>query len=197
MLKRPAHRTYIGCRLHIQKYMQKHLSRWCDFANETLGIGLQEKDIVFVSGFTKTTVWAEAAFSNSSADGELVISGGCFVPSASGEFRVSLSHSTAPTVFAREGPLDRLLDSKEDSEALEMYDQCIFLNYYKMKSRRPWRRGGVMRAAAGPHSLSSDSGDDDDVAGATMPSSDEDSIIFDDVRIDSTLFLRSVLIKYM
>ena len=122
MLKRPAHKTYIGCRLHIQKYMQKHLSRWCDFANETLGIGLQEKDIIFVPGLTKTSVWAEAAFRNSSADGELVISWGCCVPSASGEFRVSLSRSTAPTAFARQDPLDRLLESKQRPEALETYD---------------------------------------------------------------------------
>ena len=104
------------------------------------------------------------------------------------------------SVASRIGPSDRVksdYSAVEDAVGSSEFDQCIFLNYYKMKSRRPWRRGGVMRAAAGPHSLSSDSGDDDDVAGATMPSSDEDSIIFDDVRIDSILFLPSVLIKYM
>lgn len=38
------------------------------------------------------------------------------------------------------------------SALLESYDsdQCIFLNYYKMKSRA-WWRSTVMRAAAGDH----------------------------------------------
>lgn len=160
VLSRPGHKTSLDCSMHIRRYMRTHLASWCDFANGHLGIGLEDKDIIFVSGFVKTSVWATAAFHNSSASGELVIAAGCFGPSASGEFRVSLSRGSNASVFSRAGPLDRLTKWNKSGELDEECDQCIFLNYYKMKNRK-WRRPAVMRAAAGPHQLPHDSDDSD------------------------------------
>ncbi|RPD59661.1 hypothetical protein L227DRAFT_593782 [Lentinus tigrinus ALCF2SS1-6] len=160
MLKKPAHRTYIDCRMHIKKYLRTHISSWLDFANGPLGIGLEEKDIIFVSGHTKTSVWAEAAFDQRSSGGELVIAGGCAVPSVSGEFRVSMSHCRAAMIHAREGPRDRVAAWKDGMEPVEKYDQSIFLNYYKMKTRTILR-SIVVKAAAGPHELPDDRSDDD------------------------------------
>ncbi|TFK83320.1 hypothetical protein K466DRAFT_498709 [Polyporus arcularius HHB13444] len=187
MLKQSAHKTYIDCRMHIQKYVRAHMSNWLDFANGLLGIGLEEKDVIFISGHTKTSIWAETAFDQRSSGGELIIAGGCFVPSASGEFRVSMSHCAAAMVHAREGPLDRVTAWKaEGEEPVEKYDQSIFINYYKMKSRR-FRSPTVMQGAAGSHVLPK--GDDPDDEQSNLSASwcssvlyDEEFDIVDDVR---------------
>ncbi|TBU33520.1 hypothetical protein BD311DRAFT_774582 [Dichomitus squalens] len=148
VLKDPAHKTTMECKMHIVQYIRLHLSSWLAFANDELGLGLEEKDIIFVSGFTKT---------NSSASAELVVSGG--VPSASGEFRVSLSQSRDTCVQSRIGPASRKAAWGGESDPVEKCDQCIFLNYYKSKSRN--------------HD------DDDDDAPETSSSSSDDEDIDD------------------
>lgn len=142
--------------------MKTHVDSWLEFANDRLGIGLKEQDIIFVSGFMKTTVWAEAAFSATSRSCELVIAGSCFVPSACGDFRVSVSRGLA-AVESRNGPLDRVATWNDGSDQKYKYDQCIFLNYYKMKKRRDiLGRPRIIKAAAGPRRLPDDDDDDDD-----------------------------------
>ncbi|RPD72326.1 hypothetical protein L226DRAFT_546923 [Lentinus tigrinus ALCF2SS1-7] len=180
MLKQPGHKTSLDCGMHIRRYMRAHLTNWCDFANGGhLGIGLQEKDLIFVSGFVKTSVWATAAFQNNCSSGELLVTGGCFVPSASGEFRVSMSKGTIGSVFSNTGPRGRLSTLQAGSEAPTDSDQCIFLQYYKVKSRK-LRLPAVMRAAAGPHEMEYGPDDDDSCdrpvgcAGSSTSSSDED-----------------------
>ena len=143
--------------------MSEHLPSWLDFANERLGIGLEDKDIIFVSGFTKTTVWAEAAFNNTNNTSEIIVAGGCFVPSVSGDFRVSISRGLDASVISRVGPPGRIAPREDDADEDYKYDQCIFLNYFKMKKRGLLRRPTVMRAAAGPHELP----DNDDDSGST------------------------------
>ena len=190
LLKKPAHRTYLHCDLHIRRYIRENLARWCAFANDNLGIGLEEKDIIFVSGYTKTPVWAEAAFSHSSSSGELVISGG--VPTASGDFRVSMSRAGGASVFSRTGPLDRASMWEKDSDrSVEVYDQCIFLNYYKMKSRPLWR-STVMRAASGDHEFPYHD-DDDGPPEAGMSSSAEEEYGIDDEIEQVSLLVHSWL----
>ncbi|PIL35414.1 hypothetical protein GSI_02140 [Ganoderma sinense ZZ0214-1] len=169
LLKQPAHKTVLDCPLHIKKYMMTHLASWHDFANR-LGIGLDEKDIVFISGFLKATVWATAAFSNNSDSAELVIAGGCFVPAASGAFRVSVSRGVEASVASRAGPQGRVSTWTDGADQGFKYDQCIFLSYYKMKCRGMLRRPRVMRAAAGPHTLPGKH-DDDDYSSPDIPSS--------------------------
>ena len=179
MLQQSAHKTYIDCRMHIQKYILAHISSWLEFANGLLGIGLEEKDVIFISGHTKTPMWAEAAFDQCSSGGELVITGGCAVPSVSGEFRVSMSHCQAAIIHAREGPADRVTAWKGGAGSVDKYDQSIFINYYKVKRSR-FRGVKVIRAAAGPHVLPD--GDDDDnseneqsdMAALSLSASDED-----------------------
>lgn len=164
MLKQSANKTYLECRMHIQQYVRAHISKWCSFANDEFGIGLEEQDLIFVSGHTKTSVWGAAAFQHSSASAELRIGGGCFVPSVSGEFNVSMSRCSDASVFSRCGPRDLVSTWNDDTPMrIPKYQQCIFVNYYKMKSRRWPLRPAVIQAAAGPHELPDD-GDDDDSA---------------------------------
>ncbi|KAI0750127.1 hypothetical protein C8Q80DRAFT_1269887 [Daedaleopsis nitida] len=189
MLKQPAHKTYLNCAVHIRQYIRNHLSSWCDFANQIRGIGLQEKDIIFISGHTKTSVWAEAAFHHSNSNGELVIGGSCFVPSVSGEFRVSMSRCTDATVFSRYGPRELVSSWSDDPTALPCMPKCqqsIFVNYYKMKTRRWPLRHTVIRAAAGPHELPDDDEDDDPSTGTPeswrpVVSSDDEIEAFDEM----------------
>ena len=129
-----------------------HITSWCDFANNRLGIELEDKDIIFVSGFLKTTVWGAAAYSNVSDSAELVVAGGCFVPSASGTFRVSMSRGVKASVASRAGPQGRISTWSDGASQGFKHDQCIFLSYYKMKHRR-MRRPQVMQAAPRPHTL--------------------------------------------
>ena len=170
------------------------MASWQEFANGYLGIGLAEKDILFVSGFTKTTVWATTAFSDSTSNGELFISGGCFVPSTSGEFHVTMSRSVSASVFSRVGPPDRLTSlgsqiTESGTQGGLPCDQCIFLNFYRMKTRA-LRSPTVLRAAGGVEDLDFPDEDDDDTgSGHTSPSevassgSDEESLVFTQVHI--------------
>lgn len=160
MLKQAGHATRLDCTLAIQRYMRQNLEHWYLFATDRLGIDLQDSDLIFVYGFTKTTVWAEAAFSSSSADGELSISAGAPSLGASGAFSVELSKCQLPITFHRWGPRGRATAEREldalstapNTSIEDAFDQCIFLNYFKMKSR--FRRR-IIRAAAGPHDLPS------------------------------------------
>ena len=91
----------------------------------------------------------------------------------SGEFRVSMLRSTGASLFSREGPLKRISAWKKDGGLPEEMpaDQCIFINYHKMKSRRLWRSRAI-RAAAGPHDFKYDSFSDDDASQVTLGSPD-------------------------
>ena len=157
LLKENAHKTYLNCGMPIKRYIAAHIEHWYNFARDRLGIELQEHEILFVSGFTKTAVWAAATFQSGSTQGELLISGGCFAPAgAGGEFHVSMSHAMDASVASRIGPSDRMkseYSAVDDAVGSSQSDQCIFLNYYKAKRRKAWRPLKVIRAAAGPHDL--------------------------------------------
>ena len=109
----------------------------------------------------------------------LHISGGVFTPgiAGSGQFGISMSACKHPEVFHRYGPLDRIgltgdLEPRHGSDVVQQInknDQCIFLNFYKMK-RRIWRQ--IVRAAAGPHELPPGPNDEDSSPVLTSNSSD-------------------------
>ncbi|KAI0718550.1 hypothetical protein C8T65DRAFT_79939 [Cerioporus squamosus] len=178
LLKENAHKWFLDCDRYIKAYMSKHIEQWHEFATIRLGIDVKQEDVIFVSGCTKTSVWAEAAFHGTSSKGELVISGGWPVPAVSGDFRVSLSRSADASVFSRIGPSHRAQREKPRTEtvvpqsgtAADPADQCIFINYHKAKQRKRWRPPKVMKAAAGPHEPGPGS-DDDDSSASLVPAS--------------------------
>ncbi len=171
LLKENAHKWFLDCDRHIKAYMCTHIEQWHEFATIRLGIDVKQEDIIFVSGCTKTAVWAEAAFHGTASEGELVISGAWPIPAVAGEFRVSLSRSADASVFSRIGPSHRVKKEKDTDTvtsdlSVEAFpaNQCIFLNYHKAKQRKRWRPPKVMKAAAGPHEPGSGSDDDDSLA---------------------------------
>ena len=161
MLTQPGHKTFLDCKYPIKMYMATHLHSWCGFSNNTLGIGLQDKDIIFVWGFTKTTTWVVAAFSDNSRGEELVIPGSCFVPSGSDGLRVFISHEGPVSIESREGPHDRISTWKDSRVPKYKYDQCIFLNYYKMKRRTVADAPRVGLRVADPDTLPDEDEDED------------------------------------
>lgn len=164
VLSEPASQEKLQCELKIRRYMRQHVDRWLTFANDTLGIGLANEDLIFVSGFVKSSRWATVAFQVSNPAnvvGELILRGVDVKEpevstSQSNEaarpavrvqdmlWHVTMSSPTA-TVYSRIGPPNRT------PSASAKKDQCLFLNYFKMR-RRMWRPV-PLRAASGPHVL--------------------------------------------
>ena len=155
LLKGHGHRTNLDCGLHIKNYISDNLADWCTFANDTLGIGLRDEEIVFVSGFTKTAVWAAASFSHDSVDKAVKLSGSCSLPGAASgsvQLAVQMSDSHGVAIDTRVGPPDLASQWEQLSpEQLAGADQCIFLEYYRMRRRLVFLKTIV--AAAGPHEL--------------------------------------------
>ncbi|KAJ3007386.1 hypothetical protein NUW54_g3564 [Trametes sanguinea] len=52
------------------RYMRENASKWLRMANETLGIGLELHDLVFVYGYVKTSHWAVGAYSGAEPGSE-------------------------------------------------------------------------------------------------------------------------------
>ncbi|RDX43503.1 hypothetical protein OH76DRAFT_1192777 [Lentinus brumalis] len=134
-LKRDAHQTNLHCTEAIFRYLRNHHSEWLRFAIERRGRELDVQQILFVSGFVKTAVWAVGAFSHGSSSATLKIDAGAMFGggvSASAGGAMSLSNCSAPTSLHRTGPPERL---PWNDDTLHSDDQCIFLHYAHLKPR--------------------------------------------------------------
>ncbi|PIL35942.1 hypothetical protein GSI_01602 [Ganoderma sinense ZZ0214-1] len=187
LLAPPAVSKQIQSKKHIADYMRKNFPQWSELANSHFGLGLKDEEIVFVSGTTKTSKWAVAAFHGEyrRKEGSITADFGSLMGI---EISVSISDEMLPSSYYRTGParepaLSPLLpDTNEpvlSAPPQERCDQCIFLHYYKMKRRLGWK-STPMQAAGGPHELppsSRDGGDD-----VLCPSYDdaEETPIFDE-----------------
>ena len=145
-------------RQRIIEYMQKHFASWLELANHKFGAGLKEDELLFVSGTTKTTKWAVAAFHGQFRSKQGSVSAD-FGGTAGIDFSVSISSETLPTSYCRTGPARSTLsaiglssESQTSQLSAEKRDQCIFIHFYKMK-RRWVGRPFPMHAAGGPHKL--------------------------------------------
>ena len=67
LLKNPATRTVAQSKFVIVRYIKAHFESWLEFANQTRGIGLQDEDLLFVSGTTMASEWATIARGDSQA----------------------------------------------------------------------------------------------------------------------------------
>ncbi|EMD31075.1 hypothetical protein CERSUDRAFT_89481 [Gelatoporia subvermispora B] len=149
----------------MEQYMRKHHEAWYEFARETYGRDLHLNEIVFVRGWVKTTRWAVAAFSEGGISGSLTFNLG--LPMVNASLNISASNEVSARHLYRIGPeretqsvvgADHLITADPGSYASvppgPKADQCIFLMYYKVRSRRfrVWR-GVDIRAAAEPRDL--------------------------------------------
>ncbi|OCH91641.1 hypothetical protein OBBRIDRAFT_728460 [Obba rivulosa] len=156
----------------MQEYMHRHYESWCNFAMHNLDLVLDRSEIVFVQGWVKTTKWAVAAFAHGGRSGALSFSANPALP-ASASLSVSVSSDVSISKQFRVGPIPDsptgshlLIEEAESSSRTSPIDdvkrdQCVFLQYCKLR-RRLWR-ARVIKAAAepktfpGPHEDGADS----------------------------------------
>lgn len=160
-----AHRTRLECTWDIKKYIKKYISQWHTFAKTDRGIKLpnsEQGDIVFVYGFTKTTLWSAASFSQASDAMGATLAGTFTVPgvmSASTNLsfkKRDVQGSPAMLLNERHGP-PNLAHSSQGPDWNQLRarrlesDQCIFLECFRVKRRLCFLKEIV--AGAGPHEL--------------------------------------------
>lgn len=137
--------------------MQNHKS-WLDHATETLGVDVREEDVVMVRGWTKAREWNSAAFFEGQA-ARLAFGGG--------------PGSLAQAAFALDVPPGGCMSGQWAQRAAPHAaprahpDQCVFIQYYKLKSRPP-AVSGVIKSGARPRGITPPS-DEDSEASASSP----------------------------
>jgi hypothetical protein len=137
--------------LDFQDYMHRHHASWHAFATQRLRISCSQEDIVLVRGTIKTSCWTVGAFIGCGARDHGVTLDGQLGPLVNVGFSYygSENSQTSP-VIPRSGPSSRVISNSESPKNLantarvatddrqnhsHPHDQCIFVNYYKMKRR--------------------------------------------------------------
>lgn len=117
----------------FRQYMLDNHQSWHKFAIQS-DFDVRLQDIILVSGWVKTTDWAVATFFNQTRTHNLSISAS-YAPIAGAKFSVSSTKlATVPIEQRSSKGLTTLLDGESPSEAR---NQCLFLNYFKMKHANP------------------------------------------------------------
>ncbi|KZT00235.1 uncharacterized protein LAESUDRAFT_666522 [Laetiporus sulphureus 93-53] len=172
VLGAPAIRHRLRHGRRIKTYIRTHLRNWHTFAVKRLDLDLSEDDIIFVSGWVKTTAWSLAAFAGDaknaritfSADGDGV-AGGCWQINEARDANWAFEyHSGPPSDGVRKNEERRInkaaaKNENDDGHRRGKQDQCVFLHYYKLKKRFLCIKS--MKAMAEPRSPSPGSDDHD------------------------------------
>lgn len=188
----------------FEDYMLRNHESWYSFARNprTLGKRCVREDIILVRGTIKTSSWAIAAFFDGGSQTHEVAFNGQFGEVASAGLKYSQSRGTIcsferrvssnnPALHARDqhlpSPSTNILDINDnilhsfdhDDHPMANADQCVFLNYYKMK-RRIFRTGKLIANGelSGPSGYSDSGGDGHylDVGMEVQPDVDHDGV---------------------
>ena len=146
--------------------MKANFSSWKDFANSSgnFALMLEDHEIIFVCSTIKTTQWIIAAFQGDNFRNTEGFISASFATLASAGLSISIQNETLAADYYRFGPCSLTTDhttphitdtssSPPPREKPPLHNQCLFVNYYKMKRRLPWSGSIPMRANAGPHHL--------------------------------------------
>ncbi|KAI0673302.1 hypothetical protein C8Q78DRAFT_716000 [Trametes maxima] len=152
-------------KLRIEAYILSNFDSWLDFANSTLELGLKEEDLRFVCGRKMTIRWAVAAFQGRYRNKSGSITGALGAVTGSANLSMTISDESLPASHYRVGPPDpvpggsqpTLLPEDGDSSnsppaPSDVFNQCVFIHYYKRKKRLPFFPA-ALKASAGPHEL--------------------------------------------
>ncbi|KAJ3556402.1 hypothetical protein NM688_g2051 [Phlebia brevispora] len=176
ILKDKAARKVVIPTQHFHAYMRNNIESWVAFAHRQ-GLEYKEKDLLFVNGWTKTTGWHLAAFSQTARSRSGTVRGQ--ISAAIGaEVKISMLGSEPASVEERWGPtkLFQIPSPFENEAASERIgDQCVFLVAYKMKKRWGWP--GMKIAAAAGYDRLPDSENTGEPGGAVLaqePPGDEE-----------------------
>ena len=133
VLKNDAHREVLHPCRDLTQYILLNHAGWHQFARNVCRLDLKSQEIIFVCGWVKTSQWALAAFVNQGKSHEMSFSAtaGSF---AAARFGLSLQSQSHVSLEQRSGPL--VTRQGGPSTVLpSMKNQCLFLKYYKHKTR--------------------------------------------------------------
>lgn len=128
--------------------MLQHHASWYDFATDPrkFGIRCNREDLVIVRGMMRTSAWAVGAFLGSTDSAQQVTVGAQVSPVAGAKLTLSSEHSEYCNCEQRSGPSrssSRALIGHQDFQGMvsqnsgkPIKDQCVFLNFYKIKYRK-------------------------------------------------------------
>ncbi len=128
----------------VSRHMSKHFARWVQFANDRLGLGLREEQLVLVHGTTKARRWGMAAFSGDQLVDKTGSVSAVVNSRTSAGFSFSIEDADFESLYWQAGPRRRIHDETAANSTTTHAasdsddgsgDQCLFLHYYKMKRR--------------------------------------------------------------
>ena len=140
----------------LLKHMATHWKDWWEHIKTRLSVDIPMDKLMFVSGVHKTSDWAVASYTAAGKSASLHFDVDFTV--AAGSFSLASSTKIEVPIHQQWGPQRTLDDTRTTStsettqDGPPKKDQCIFLNYYKLK-RRMLLGPKIMRAAAGYDSL--------------------------------------------
>lgn len=117
----------------IREYILTYHDQWCKFAIEELGLILAPEQIIFISGWVKTSAtWTATVFTRSNTKLKAGASG---LVGGAGGFKVEYRRRTSSSglKIIRNGSSAHDAGSQDNDEIRK--DQCIFLSYYSIKKR--------------------------------------------------------------
>ncbi|KAF7797950.1 hypothetical protein EIP86_009157 [Pleurotus ostreatoroseus] len=143
-LKESAERGYFVPNDKIRQYMLKHHHSWFIFA-KAMALNLSLEDIIFVRGFIKASDWAVAAWKAKDQDADIE---GSFRydPDTGFDFQFSKQERIVHACRWSSGS-----DQFSTTPTSRPKNQCLFLQYYKVKHR--FFGADKIVAAAGPSIL--------------------------------------------
>ncbi len=143
--------------------MRAYHDSWMELAGN-YGLDLRSEDLHFISGFIKTTHWVLGSVHGPDYRGREAHVQCDIANLANLNVKVSVANEEVAQPSITWGPQHELRGTTVlDPKSLPR-NQCIFINYYKMKRRLPLLLKKPMQAAAGPHVLPR--GDDPDIGPA-------------------------------
>lgn len=153
-LKSPAHALTLFDTKQIRNYIWKNYEHWAHYTSETLGLEGIDK-IIFVRGWVKTSPdWTVTAFTShgSKWTASFDAQGGAVATVGVG-IEFSNRQTTEGPVVTRFGEDSGGITNKGKGRAtMPGENQCMFLKYYSVKTRRFWL--SKIEASAGPNRLS-------------------------------------------
>ena len=172
LLNPPGDKRVISSRRRVVTYINEHFEKWLGFANDKWELDINEDTLWLVTGTTKTTHWINAAFQGeySGREGSVDCQVGNVV---NVNLSFKINNEILSSAFHNHGPRNRqapppahvadttLAPATDTGPHAHSCDQCIFIHYFRRKTRF-WFMTRVMQAAAGPHDLPPPSPGSDD-----------------------------------
>lgn len=142
----------------IREYVRQYHRSWCELAY-SLGYDLRPEQIIFVSGWLKTSQWEIAAILSEGYSHGFTLSAGVGQSLAQAQFDLEVSKAVQVSAIHRSGPVD---------VAERRQNQCLFLRCYKMQYRfSPLKfLGMTIVAGAGAHHFDSHRDSEGSTSGA-------------------------------